>query len=784
MVNKNVNFVAHARLKDIVGRGLINDDNVAIIELIKNSKDAQSESVDIYFTNAKTAKKESMIVIQDRGSGMSLDDLQFKWLNIAYSEKKNSQPEGGGAYAGNKGIGRFACDRLGKSLSLFTRKKGGELLRLDIDWTKFEVDKRDTKIEKIPTTVRSVTFDEFAEATEGLQRFANGTTLVVRDLRSNWPKGRLLKLKKELERFAFDPKREFSITLSAEDYEDDPEVNGTIENKIFANLDFRTTSVVAEVPQDGSKIEISLRHDGEEVFRIEEKNPYGKLRNLKITVFYLNQAAKAFFRRRTGYRSVDFGSVFLFLNGFRVMPYGEESDDWLSLDNRKQQGVRRFLSTRDLVGYIEIIDQQGVFHPVSSREGLVHNDAFTELTSESQSVRSSIDDRKLYGLFHKVFRKLEKFVVDGLDWDRLTTRIRDTDDERAADLSKIEYDTSGRKIFDTMIPTITIRSPKEHIENIDINLPYVVQIAEQEISSYDEFVGSLQTRFKDTSVSQLSPADKRSISGFIEKQTRALAAKERAAKRLEQKNRQLTADRDEKEGQLKVETRRRLFAEVESTSDQRRTIQMLHQVGLLSGKVYKVFDRTIRKYREDPDKYSKEKLFELIEKAIFDIDKIRKLSKFASKASFDVSTNRVKEDLVQFVEEYVEAFNDLSLDWNLKVSFANPSNVSLVRRFRPIELSMLIDNLIDNAGKASARKVDISVRKRGKTVTFLFADNGSGLSDRFKPSELFHSGISTTDGSGVGLNHVRQIVVEFGGSVNISNNDGRGATVRIDFEAE
>ena len=40
-----VNFIANAGIKDIVGRGLIYNDNVAIIELIKNSKDASSTKV-------------------------------------------------------------------------------------------------------------------------------------------------------------------------------------------------------------------------------------------------------------------------------------------------------------------------------------------------------------------------------------------------------------------------------------------------------------------------------------------------------------------------------------------------------------------------------------------------------------------------------------------------------------------------------------------------------------------------------------------------------------------
>ncbi|MEN8443707.1 MAG: ATP-binding protein [Cyanobacteria bacterium J06555_13] len=511
MTNTTAKFVAHARLKDIVGRGLINNDNTAIIELIKNSKDAQSKSVDIFFADARKASKESLIVIQDFGKGMNIDDLQYKWLNIAYSEKKNSQPSKDEAYAGNKGIGRFACDRLGKTLSLFTRKRNGELLRLDIDWTDFEVDERDTQIGSIPTEITSVSFDEFAEETGGLDRFTQGTTLVVRDLRSNWPKGRLNRLKKELERFVFDPKRQFTITLHAEDYEDDDELNGEVQNKIFDKLDFRTTSIVADVPAGGDKIEIALRHDGEEVFSITERNPYRNLSDVKITVFFLNQAAKAFFRRQTGYRSINYGSIFLFLNGFRVMPYGEESDDWLALDQRKAQGIRRYLSTRDLVGYIEIVDRHGAFQVVSSREGLVHNVAFNELTSESRLVRSAIDDELLYGLFHKVFRKLERFVVDGLDWDRLVQNFKDTDDLDEKTLKRLEYRTTGRKIFDTMIPAITIRTPKDHVIDVDVNMPHLVHMAEEEIASYDEFVDSLQERFKDVTVAKLTPSDNSAV---------------------------------------------------------------------------------------------------------------------------------------------------------------------------------------------------------------------------------------------------------------------------------
>src|SRR5262249_50224958 len=142
--------------------------------------------------------------------------------------------------------------------------------------------------------------------------------------------------------------------------------------------------------------------------------------------------------------------------------------------------------------------------------------------------------------------------------------------------------------------------------------------------------------------------------------------------------------------QLDVEQKRRLFAEVESSSDQKRILQLHHQIGLLSGKLFKAFDRTIRKFRSDPESLTKAQLFDLIERSIFDIDKIRKVSKFAANASFDLSTNKVTADIVQFVQEYIENFNEVSLDWNIKVIFQNSKQVALVRAFRPIELSMLV----------------------------------------------------------------------------------------------
>jgi len=111
---KKLHFSTHAELKNVIGQDLINDDNIAIIELVKNGIDAGAEKITLTFEEGADGSHivaGPLLVIEDNGAGMTLSDIEQKWLNIAYSEKKDTQGEGR-LLAGNKGVGRFACDRL------------------------------------------------------------------------------------------------------------------------------------------------------------------------------------------------------------------------------------------------------------------------------------------------------------------------------------------------------------------------------------------------------------------------------------------------------------------------------------------------------------------------------------------------------------------------------------------------------------------------------------------------------------------------------------------------
>ncbi|WP_234843423.1 ATP-binding protein [Sinorhizobium meliloti] len=139
----SLHFDVSTGLKRVIGRDLITDDEVAIFELVKNSFDAGATKVQIVFAEGK-------IWIVDDGKGMSRNDIEKKWLFVAYSSKREKTRDSFRAqigerrhFAGSKGIGRFSSDRLGSTLELQSRpadSSSPSVHRLSINWDDFEAD--------------------------------------------------------------------------------------------------------------------------------------------------------------------------------------------------------------------------------------------------------------------------------------------------------------------------------------------------------------------------------------------------------------------------------------------------------------------------------------------------------------------------------------------------------------------------------------------------------------------------------------------------------------------
>lgn len=162
-----------------------------------------------------------------------------------------------------------------------------------------------------------------------------------------------------------------------------------------------------------------------EVYRYSVRNPFPKLKNIKTVIHYIDPLARSYFTRTVGITPVEYGSIFLFYNNFRISPYGNVKNDWLGLDQRKAQGRARYFGTRELFGRIDIIDKDNTFEVLSNREGLAQNQAFIDLVAYDKEDKTTIlideedEDRESYGYITNIIRQLENFVVNGLEWNRL-----------------------------------------------------------------------------------------------------------------------------------------------------------------------------------------------------------------------------------------------------------------------------------------------------------------------------------------------------------------------------
>jgi signal transduction histidine kinase len=873
-------FKTNVLLKSIIGKDLINDDNIAILELVKNSFDANSPRVIVSFKNLKNSDDadtesysddSSKIIIQDFGVGMDEDDLENKWLNIAYSEKKNTKKANNRVLAGAKGVGRFSCDRLGEYLDIYTRKKGKPIYHLFVDWKSFEIDnQQDLEIQKINILLNVIPDEEFKKET-GFDLFKSGTILEISRLRSRWaydekpgktPQwnySRILELRKSLEKLlnpnqAFS-QSSFSIFLKAEEFlEEDKRqpnhsrVNGEVKNRIFEKLDFTSTSISSSINKQGTEITTTITDKGREIFRLRERNVlFPMFKDISIVLYYLNTYSKIYFTRQTGIRSVDFGSVYLFINGFRVPPYGDFGDDWLGLEIRKGQGYARFLGTRELIGRVEITDEKNQFKVVSSREGLVKDESFQKLTSSKE------------GYFYYTLKRLEKYVVDGLDWDRLTKKRPKAGDEDKPDeeldnrgiksyLSEFEkrvntknwkFSPADERYFEdqqtkdqrvlSIIDSIIDVKPENIIE-LYINDRLVVELAQkQRQKAHDEInhildnIDSLDDEQVEKLLSKVRKGkdelknlvelytgrsnmklDAQSIAAFkssyqvLKKESSViLRAEDQIKKLMEQKRELELAKKKEAEARMQLEAEaerlaRELEIEKEKSTYLRATSRGLsddarglvhnikHTSKAIITTVNGLYDIVKRK------NYREKEVFDKLLAIKMNAEKALKVSSIITRANFKADQNHQVLDVVEYIRQYIEIYGDIFEKNKLKIEFRGTGR-QFIKRVSALDLALILDDLVSNSEKASAKKVLVEVVSAGtKKLVIQVSDDGRGVTKRFieNPEAMFELGVTETDGSGIGLNSIRKSLKSMHGVISFLGNGVvlKGASFEIVVE--
>lgn len=861
---KDLHFKTNVQLKSIIGKDLINDDNIAILELVKNSFDADAKQVKVKYFNLKEnddrnvehfSASTSRLVIQDDGIGMDIDDIRDKWLNIAYSEKKTNKTQHKRRMAGAKGVGRFSCDRLGEYLNLYAKtSEDSNYYKLSIDWKKFEIEDEDKEIQSIPLKYEILTPTEFQSL--GFSNFEHGVLLEIIKLRSNWAypnfdkSGKLtnwdvtkfVDLKKYLEKLinphqAFEI-NDFGVYIEAPEFISENKLKnehdkfiGKVENRIFDKLEFKSTSIDSRTLEDGKVILTELKDKGETVYWVKERNPYyPNIKDVKLSVYFLNSYAKAFFTKQTGIQSVNYGSIFLFINGFRITPYGDVGNDWLALDQRKAQGTRRYLGSRDIIGNIEIIDENNDFQIISSREGIVNNENFRKLTSSERND----------SYFYKTLRRLERYVVEGLNWD---SSIYDTQDkEESKKLQEIESkiisgslsedDLEYRedekikksRVYSTIHSLIAAKASEvielyinenlitqkieeereaserefnqliEDFSNKKIDADTLSKILHKKAQENEELEKQLKEFSKYTTNEATSKAilELQDYKNTIEKQTLLIKdlqfqleelkqqkeSAEKSATTLKEKVNKVESDLSiEKEKNLYLlATRRTLSPDADG---------LIHTIKINNVEVRDGLGNIIDDLTEND--YNVQDLIKRLGFLRICAERSLKMAEFVTRADLKEDIEKKDVDVVKYIVEYISLYGD-TFSENLAFSFSN-NNEQISKNLSVLNMSIILDNLISNAVKWGSNKIQIDFEKVNEKQLLIFvSDNGNGLSDKFiKNSEkIFELSVrdippSGDSGSGIGLFYTKNLLnvmncdIEFVGNKIVMS----GATFKI-----
>jgi len=777
-MSEKLQFKVSAALKSVIGRDLITNDFVAIFELVKNSIDAGASKISVIFDLDDGAN--SCIRVVDDGKGMSFEDIKEKWLFLAYSAKKEGTEDiKSKVYAGNKGVGRFSCDRLGGKLELQSKTNGVSIVNLvNVDWGDFE-----RSAEDLFSTI-DVDYNElenFNVTSEFIPK-TSGVAIRISELRDpdSWNRNKLIRLKSSLAKlinpFGSDGDK-FTIEIHCQreaeadqalirdfqEEDDAPQViNGIVKNSILSKLQDKTTWLESTIKPDGY-LYTTLNDRGEPIYKIREPLSEELLplinSGFSSNLFYLNMAAKLSFKKWMGVRSRNFGSVFLFRNGFQVFPVGEDGNDYWGLDRRKAQGQRRFLGQRDMMGRVDVHGSEKHFKESSSRDkGLVDTPAAISLS------------KCLLGCV----KKLERYVV-GVSWmDKLDK----------------EFETSERMFLDgnrmRIIDLIQDLSSSKEIEILHYNRNLIGILS----GKAEQFEPSLSTLRQladrlgdDTLAKQVTKAEK-SLKRAKRDEREALALAEKEEKARQEAERAAEAAKAEAavaKSAYTEEKKRNTFLTSTGSRDKEQLENFIHQMIYFAGHNKRLIKNQIKsitsKKGAEWDKV-RDAFFQLGE----GIDKIISTSRYLTTADFRLVSGEIKDgDLLGFITEHLTLMAPrFTSGIEIEVTAAEKE---FLMDFPPIEMGILFDNLISNAKKARSSKITFKLTIEGGVLNVRVRDNGRGLTPEIEDlDDIFEKGFSRTNGSGLGLYFCRDQVERMGGQIfALPKDENRGFGIHMKF---
>jgi signal transduction histidine kinase len=341
----------------LIGRDLISDRITALFELIKNCYDANATEVKVTFEHLLPGEEAlSAITVEDNGLGMSFEDIRDKWMVIGTSSKRRNPVSPAPFHrqcVGEKGIGRFAVDKLGNALRITTKKAGDDSrIIVDVDWDAYQTPAQDANgpIRLFTEIGNHYHYEPVSDVHN------SGTKLYIQHLRDAWTKEDVIRLLKEASKIVSpfeESESRFQIQVVAPDF------------KIDESASKYRTKV-----EDLAKISgtITARNGKQEFLTFDEESGEMKVDETELKSFgpvsmrlyYFDSNARKKFRERYKTLNLDIDGVKIYRDGIITTPFAEREEssdkkrDILGIDKRLWVDLFNKVSTREILGIVDI----------------------------------------------------------------------------------------------------------------------------------------------------------------------------------------------------------------------------------------------------------------------------------------------------------------------------------------------------------------------------------------------------------------------------------------------
>lgn len=386
-VPRLLSFRPRARLVSVLGEHLISDQAVGLIELVKNSYDADATEVVVELLDLPSPESTT-VVVRDNGTGMTTREIEEKWLSPAVDHKEKAKREHlksplGRLPIGEKGVGRFAVHQIGRSLELVTRAAGQPEIFIPINWDNFETG--ELFLDAVNLTVHEREPLVFTQGT-------TGTQIKIKRARCLWTRSLLEKVHRTFRRLQSpvwqDERTGFKLIVTCPEY---PEFENLDSTDILEKSHYKFRALVdAEGRCD---FEYHCNHPGTssrtksdtvELVPMAADELHGKTPACGpfwINLYVWDRTKDYLTQSNVSIKELNAQcGVSLFRDHLRVLPYGDPGNDWLLLDQERIQDPSGKIGNNQVIGVIEVLQEDNLeLRDTTNREGLIENDAFQDL---------------------------------------------------------------------------------------------------------------------------------------------------------------------------------------------------------------------------------------------------------------------------------------------------------------------------------------------------------------------------------------------------------------------